>query len=62
MTFLLILAKSLEKQKFDFSCGALFQVRTRVRLEYLVIDCLWKPVLDSNLPQTSGSLIFLQFS
>ena len=37
----------------------LFQVKTRVSLKYFVSDCLWKPVFDSNTPQTPSSLISL---
>ena len=34
-----MLAKSLEKQKLNFSCSALFHMKTRVSLKYFVNDC-----------------------
>ena len=34
-----MLAKSYEKQKLNFSCSALFHMKTRVSLKYFVNDC-----------------------
>ena len=39
MKILLILAKIIEKQKLNFSCSALFHMKTRVSLKYFVNDC-----------------------
>ena len=39
MKILLILGKTLEKQKLNFSRSALFQMKTRVSLKYFVNDC-----------------------
>ena len=32
--------------------NVIFHIKTRVGLTYLVGHCLWKPLLDSNSPQT----------
>ena len=32
---------------------------TKTSLKYFVNDCLWKPLFDSNSPQTPTNLIFL---
>ena len=39
METLLIIAKGSQKQKQNFSCSALFQMKTRVSLKYFVNDC-----------------------
>ena len=39
MKILLILAKTLEKQKLSFSCSALFHMKTKVSLKYFVNGC-----------------------
>ena len=39
---LLILAKTIEKPKLNFSRWALFHMKTRVSLKYFVNYCLWK--------------------
>ena len=39
MKILSILAKTLEKQKLNFSHSALFHMETRVRLKYFVNGC-----------------------
>ena len=39
MKILLILAKTLEKQKLNFSRIALFHIKTRLSLKYFVNDC-----------------------
>ena len=39
MKALFTLAKTLEKQKLNFSRSALFHMKTRVSLKYLVNDC-----------------------
>ena len=41
---LLTLANTPEKQ-LNFSCKALFLIKTRVSLKYFVHDCLWKQFL-----------------
>ena len=43
MKNLLTLAKTFEKQKLNFSSGALFHMKTGVSLKYFVKDDLWKP-------------------
>ena len=40
MKILLILLKTLEKEKLDFSRSALFHMKTRVSLIYSANDCL----------------------
>ena len=57
MKILLMLAKTLEKQKLNFSCSVLFHMKTRVSLKYFVNDCVWKPLFDSNSTQTRSKLI-----
>ena len=42
MKVLLILAKTLEKQKLKFYCSALFHMKTRVGLKYFVSDCSYQ--------------------
>ena len=39
MNILLILAKTLEKQRLIPSRSALFRMKTRVSLKYFVVDC-----------------------
>ena len=39
MKTLLILAKTLEKSKLNFSSSAIFHMKTRVSLKYFVNDC-----------------------
>ena len=39
MKMLLILAKALEKQKFNFNRSVLFHMKTRADLKYFVNDC-----------------------
>ena len=39
LKMLAILAKTLEKQKLNFSCSALFNTKTRVSPKYLANDC-----------------------
>ena len=56
---LLILAKTLEKQKLNFSLGALFHMKTIVSLKYSVNDYLWKDFFASNSPPTPSNLIFV---
>ena len=46
MKILSAIAKSLEKQKFNFSVVPL-HMKTRVSLKYLLNDCLWKQFLAS---------------
>ena len=41
MKILLILAKTLEKQKLNFSRTALFHIKTRASLRYFVNYCSW---------------------
>ena len=50
MKILLIQAKSLEKQKLNFSRIALFHMKTRVSLKHFVNDYLWKPFSNSTRP------------
>ena len=58
MKILLILAKTLGKQKLNFRHSTLFHMQTRVSLKYFVNDSLWKSFLDSNLAHTPSYLIF----
>ena len=37
-------------RKKNFSRSVLFQVKTRISLEYFLTDCSWKPFFDSNSP------------
>ena len=49
---LLMLAKSLQKQKSNFSRSALFHKKTRVSLNYFVSDCRLNGVFSrDNLPR-----------
>ena len=41
LKILLILAKTLQKQKSNFSRSALYHKKTRVSLKYLVSDCVY---------------------
>ena len=50
MKILLILLKTLEKEKLNFSRSALFHMKTRVSLIYSVNDCLWKHFFARNSP------------
>ena len=59
MQTLLILAKSPEKQKLNFSRNAPFHMKARVSLKHLMNACLWKQVCAFNSPQTSPKLISL---
>ena len=59
MKTLLILAESIEKQKLNFSCSALFHTKARVSLKYIVNDCLCEHLFASNSPQTPSNLILL---
>ena len=59
MKVLLILAKTFEKQKLNFTHSALFHMKTRVVLKYFVNDCLCKHLFDFNSPQTPSNLISL---
>ena len=45
MKILFTLAKTLEKQKLNFSRNALLHVKTRVTLKYFVNDCSYQ-ILD----------------
>ena len=58
MKVLLILAKTLEKQKLNFACSAPFHMKTRASLKYFVNECLWTffPFIS---PQTPTNLISL---
>ena len=58
---LLMLAENVAKQKLNFSCGVLFQVKTRVSLKYFVSYSPWTPFSDFNSVQTSSNLISLTF-
>ena len=51
-------SKKLLKNR-NFSRSATFYVKTRVSLNYFVIDCLWKPSFDSNSPQNLSNVIAL---
>ena len=46
-----LVAKSPEKQKLNFSCNALFHMKTRVCLKYFANDVLWKQCLTSKRPR-----------
>ena len=61
MKVLLKLAETPEKQKLNFSCCALFHMKTRVSLKYFVSYCLWKRLVDSSSLQTPSNLIALTF-
>ena len=52
MNVLLILAKAFEKQKLNFSRGALFHMKTRVRLKYFVGDCSYTIIKLESLCQS----------
>ena len=43
----------------NFSRSAPFHMKTTVSLKYHVNDCLWKPFLDFNAPQTPSNLDLL---
>ena len=58
MQILLILAKTPEKKKLNFSCSALFCMKTRVSLKYFVNDCSALKTASSKLVHTE-SLKFL---
>ena len=47
-----IVAKTLEKQKLNFSRSALFRLKTKVSLKYFVSDCPRKQIFAPNLAQT----------
>ena len=59
MNILLLLAKTLEKQKSNFPHTAVFHMKTKASLKYFVNDCLWKHVLASNSPQNPSNLTSL---
>ena len=59
MKLLSILAKTLEKQKLNISCSALFQIETRVKLKQFLTGYLWKHFFASKSPHTPLSLISL---
>ena len=59
MKILLIIAKTLEKQKLDFSRSALCRMKARVSLRHFVNDYLWKQFFASNSSQTPSDLISL---
>ena len=48
-----------EKQKLNFSSSALFHMKTRVTLKYLLNDYLWKHFFHFNSPPTLPNLISL---
>ena len=55
MKVLFILAKTLEKQKLNFSCSALFHMKTRASFKYFVNECL-RIFFPSISPQTNYKL------
>ena len=54
-----LVTKTLEKQKLNFSCSALFHMKTRVNLKHFVSYCICELFFDSNSPQTPSNLIYL---
>ena len=58
MKVLFILAKTLEKQKLNFSCSAPFHMKTRASFKYFVNECL-RIFFPSISPQTPTNLISL---
>ena len=56
---ILLIAKSLEKQKLNFSRSALFRMEARVSLKYFLNEYLRKQFFASNSPQTPSNLIYL---
>ena len=59
MKTLFILAKSLEKQKLNFYGSALFHMKTRDGPKCFANDYFCKHFFDSNSPQGSFKLNFL---
>ena len=60
MKILLILPKTIQTQKQNFSRCALFHMETTVSLKYFDNDCLWKHFLASKMPQNASNLISLK--
>ena len=62
MKILLILGKTLEKQKLNFSRSALFHMKTGVSLKYFVNDCKMRSNclyrFDSNCMKDSWVLMY----
>ena len=44
----------------NFSCSALFHMKTKVFLKYFVRDFIWKTFLASKLSQIPSNLVFLK--
>ena len=52
----------MEKRKLNFSCSALFHMKTTASLKYFVNDCRCKYFFAFNSPETPANLISLTIS